>query len=399
MTDFADRWGFDSDKFWLRGERPKESVEWCEELGRWHAYDYAEVNEALSNNEAYSADSGRLFDLDEETLKYFDGDLAQMTGPEHANIRKQVSHAFSPRFIDHLESRVLELSNEYADKLVDLGRFNLLSDFVDHVAGIVFSELLGIPADDRTMFKLVDQNMDQQAQMTQVDQGDGEGYFEKLTKPLQPLREMLGRHVDERSKNPKDDLISLLSQVKKLDGGPMTRDQIINFIIGILGAGHLATPLLIGNTMLCLESFPDQAAKVRADRSLVPSLLEESMRYLTPGAASYRATVADVELGGKKIPKDQLIRVFLGAANRDPRQFPDPDTFDAARSPNAHLGFGRGAHYCVGGQMVRVETRIVFNVLMDRFPKLRVDPDIPPLFFNSPDFTGVRSGGLWVRTD
>ncbi|TLS39657.1 cytochrome P450 [Streptomyces montanus] len=399
MTDFADRWGFDSDKFWLRGERPKESVEWCEELGRWHAYDYAEVNEALSNNEAYSADSGRLFDLDEETLKYFDGDLAQMTGPEHANIRKQVSHAFSPRFIDHLESRVLELSNEYADKLVDLGRFNLLSDFVDHVAGIVFSELLGIPADDRTMFKLVDQNMDQQAQMTQVDQGDGEGYFEKLTKPLQPLREMLGRHVDERSKNPRDDLISLLSQVKKLDGGPMTRDQIINFIIGILGAGHLATPLLIGNTMLCLESFPDQAAKVKADRSLVPSLLEESMRYLTPGAASYRATVADVELGGKKIPKDQLIRVFLGAANRDPRQFPDPETFDAARSPNAHLGFGRGAHYCVGGQMVRVETRIVFNVLMDRFPKLRVDPDIPPLFFNSPDFTGVRSGGLWVRTD
>ncbi|WP_330299320.1 cytochrome P450 [Streptomyces sp. NBC_00503] len=399
MTDFADRWGFADDKFWLRGEQPKEPVEWSEELGRWHAYGYAEVNEALSNNDGYSADSGRLFNLDEETLKYFDGDLAQMTGAEHANIRKQVSHAFSPRFIEHLESRVLELANEYADQLIHLGRFNLLSDFVDHVAGIVFSELLGIPADDRTMFKLVDQNMDQQAQMTPVDQGDGEeGYFEKLTKPLEPLREMLGRHVDERTQNPKEDLISLLSQVKKLDGSLMTRDQIINFIIGILGAGHLATPLLIGNTMLCLESFPEQAEKVKADHSLIPGMLEESMRFLTPGAVSYRATIADVELGGKQIPKDSLIRVFLGAANRDPLQFPNPDEFDVTRSPNAHLGFGRGSHYCVGGQMVRVETRIVFEVLLERFPNLRIDPNIPPLFFNSPDFTGVRSGGLWVLT-
>jgi cytochrome P450 len=398
MNDFADRWGIAEDKWWMRGEQPKEPVEWSEEFQRWHVYGYAEVNEALSNNEGYSADSGRLFGLDEETLKFFDGDLAQMTGPEHANIRRQVSHAFSPRFIEHLESRVEELANEYADKLKDLGRFNLLSDFVDSVAGIVFSELLGIPAEDRTMFKLVDQNMDQQAQMTLVDQGE-EGYFEKLTKPLQPLREMLGVHIDDRTANPKDDLISLLSKVTRLDGSRMTRDQIINFIIGILGAGHLATPLLIGNTMLCLESFPEQAAKVKADRSLVPSMLEESMRFMTPGAASYRATIADVELGGKKIPKDQLIRVYLGAANRDPLQFPDPDTFDVTRSPNAHLGFGRGSHYCVGGQMVRVETRIVYNVLMDRFPKLRVDPHIPPLFFNSPDFTGVRSGGLWVLTN
>ncbi|WP_331743293.1 cytochrome P450 (plasmid) [Streptomyces sp. NBC_01136] len=399
MTDFADRWGFEADKFWLRGERPSEPVEWREELQRWEAYGYPEVNEALSNNDGYSADSAKLFNIDEEMAKYFDGDLAQMTGPEHANLRKQVSNAFSPQFMAHLESRVHALASEYADTLEKFAKFNLLSDFVDHVAGIIFSELLGIPAEDRTMFKLVDQNMDQEAQMTQVDQGTEDGYFEQLIKPLQPLREMLGAHVDAKTKDPKDDLITLLSQVKKIDGSPMTRDQIINFIIGILGAGHLATPLLVGNTMLCLESFPEQYELVKADRSLIPGMLEETMRFLTPGAASYRATLQDVELGGKQIPKDTLIRVYLGAANRDPRQFPDPDTFDITRSPNPHLGFGRGAHYCMGGQMVRVETRVVFEVLFDRFPKLRVDPNIPPLFFNSPDFTGVRSGGLYVRVD
>lgn len=391
MTDFADRWGFSPDKFWLRGEQPKELVEFDEELGAWHVYGYQEVAEAFSNADAFSADSARLFDFDEETAKYLDGDLAQMTGPEHANIRKQVSRVFNPKFMEDLESRVFELANKSIDKLAGEERFDLLGDFVDDVAGVVFSELLGIPADDRTMFRLVDQNMDQTAQMTMVDQVDGEGYFEKLTKPLQPLRDMLGEHIDERTKDPREDLISLLGQIRKLDGNLMTRDQIINFLIGILGAGHLATPLLIGNTALCLESFPDQAARVRADRSLVPRLLEESMRFLTPGNASYRATEVDVELAGKKIPKDQLLRVWIGAANRDPRQFTDPNTFDASRSPNLHLGFGHGAHYCVGGQMVRVETRIVFNVLMDRLPKLRVDPDIQPVFFNSPDFTGVRS--------
>jgi cytochrome P450 len=397
MTDFADRWGLGPDHFWLRGEQPKERVSYDPVLGRWDAYGYAEVATALSDTARFSANSGRLFDLDEETAKFFDGDLGQMTGPEHAHIRKQVSHAFSPRFLAHLEDRVLELATEYADKLAGRTRFDLLGDYADYVAGIVFSELLGIPAEDRTIFHLVDQNMDQQAPMTQVDQGDDDGYFAKLTEPLQPLVDALGFHVDQRTAEPRDDLLSLLSRVEKLDGSLMTRQQVINFVIGILGAGHLATPLLIGNTMLCLESFPDQAQRVRADRSLVPSLLDEVMRFLTPASASYRATCADVELGGVQIAEDQLVRLWLGAANRDPAQFPNPDTFDAGRSPNAHLGLGRGAHYCVGGQMVRVETRIVFNVLLDRFPTLRIDPETAPVFYDSPDFTGVKS--VTVRTD
>ncbi|RAG85064.1 cytochrome P450 [Streptacidiphilus pinicola] len=398
-TDFADRWGFPEDKFWLRGERPKEPVEWSEELKRWEVYGYDEVNEALSNNDSYTADSAKLFNIDEETAKYFDGDLAQMSGPEHTNIRKQVSHAFSPTFIDHLQLRARELAEQYATELKDMRKFNLLSDFVDHVAGIVFSELLGIPADDRRMFRVVDQNMDQQAAMTTVNEGTENDYFEALTKPLQPLREMLGKHVDAKLADPKEDLISLLCQVEKLDGNQMTRDQIINFIIGILGAGHLATPLLTANTLLCLESFPAEFDKIKADHSLIPGMLEESMRFLTPGAVSYRATLTEVDLGGHRIPADSLLRVYLGAANRDPNQFPNPDVYDVTRKPNAHLGFGRGAHYCVGSQMVRVETRVVFEVLLERFPKLRVDPDITPLFFNSPDFTGVRSGGMWVRVD
>lgn len=395
MLDFADRWGFGPDKFWLRGERPKEVIEFDEELGVWHLYGHPEASDVLANTEAYTPDGTKLFEVDEETASYFDGDLAQMNGPGHLHLRKQVIRVFNPKFMDDLEVRILKLADELIDRLGVRDRFDLLKDFVDDLAGIVFSELLGIPADDRTMFRLVDTNMDQPAMMT-TSEGEGEEYFQKLTVPLQPLRDMLGVHVDERAKYPREDLISLLTQVRKIDGSPMTRNQIINFIIGILGAGHLATPLLIGNTMLCLDSFPDEAQRVRADRSLVPTLLDETMRFLSPGNATYRATLMETEVAGKTIPKDQMIRVELGSANRDPRAFTNPDIFDASRTPNPHLGFGRGAHYCIGAQMIRVETRIVFDVLMDRFPVLRVDPDLSPTFFQSPDFTGVKS--VPVRT-
>jgi cytochrome P450 len=395
MQDFADRWGFSPDKFWLRGEQKKEDVEYDEGLAVWQVYGHEVASEVLADTENFTPDGTKLFEVDEETAKYFDGDLAQMNGPEHVHLRKQVLRVFNPKFMDHLETRIVDLADELIDRLAGRDRFDLLRDFVDDLAGIVFSELLGIPADDRTMFRLVDVNMDQEAMMT-TREGEGEEYFQKLTVPLQPLREMLGGHVDERAKRPQEDLISLLCEVRKIDGSPMTRDQIINFVIGILGAGHLATPLLIGNTMLCLDSFQDQAALVRADRSLVPTLLDETMRFLTPGSATYRATLADVEVAGKKIPKNQMLRVQLGAANRDPRVFTDPNGFDASRNPNVHLGFGRGAHYCIGAQMIRVETRIVFDILMDRFPVLRVDPDIQPVFFGSPDFTGVKS--VSVRT-
>jgi cytochrome P450 len=396
MTDFADRWGFSTDKFWLRGEQPAEQVEFDENLGLWHVYGYPEVAEVLNDSAAFSTDSGRLFEVDEETAKYFEGDLAQMTGAEHAHMRKQVSRAFSPRAMDDLESRIFKLASELLDGLAGRDRFDLLADFVDDLSGTLFSELLGTPVAERGIFNLVDQTMDNEAQMTTVDQGDGANYFADLVSPLRPLRDFLGAHIDERRKQPREDLLSLMVQFRKLDGTAMSQDEVINFAISVLGAGHLTSPILIGNTTLCLESHPDQAERVRADRTLVPTLLEESMRFLTPGNASYRATSIDVEVGGKKIPKDKLVMLWFGTANRDPRQFADPNTFDASRHPNPHLGFGRGAHYCVGAQMARVETRIVFNILMDRFPTLRVDPDIPPVFFGSPDFTGVRS--VSVRT-
>lgn len=391
MPDFADRWGFDQDKFWLRGERKKDAIEFDEDLGAWHVYDYREAAQILMDSEAFTPNGTKLFEVDDETRIYFEGDLAQMEGPEHLHLRKQVIRVFNPKFMDNLEAKIHSLADEHIARLAGRDQFDLLGDFIDDLAGTVFTELLGIPSGQRMVFDLVNQDMNHEIQMTGADKEEGAAYFEKVTKPLQPLRDMLSEQIDEHRENPRDDLITLLTEVTKIDGSRMTQDQIINFIIGIIGAGHLATPLLIGNTMLCLDSFPEQEKRVRADRSLVPAMIDETMRFLTPGNATYRVSNMAAEVGGFKIPKDQLLRVELGSANRDPRQFANPDTYDVTRNPNPHLGFGHGAHYCLGQQMIRVETRIVFDLLMDRFPVLRVAPDAQPAFFRSPDFTGVNS--------
>jgi len=395
MTDFASRWGFGPDLFWLHGEQPKEVVTFAEELGCWVVYGYPEVVEVLEREQEFSTDSSKLFNLDEEMAQAIYGDLTQMTGAEHRHLRAQVASAFDANAMENLRARIHQLAVELLGRLDGRERFDLLGDFVDDLSGIVFTELLGIPAQDRSFFALVNQSMDAEAQLTVGDAGADEDYFANLTAPLQPLRDMLGAHIDERRERPREDLLSLMAGVRLLDGELMSRNQIINFVIGILGAGHLATPLLIGNTVLCLDSFPDQAARVRGDRSLVPTLLDETMRFLTPANATFRATTTDVDLAGFSIPRDQLVRLTFPTANRDPRQFTDPDTFDAGRNPNPHLGFGHGNHFCLGRQMIRVETGIVFNLLLDRFDRIAVDPDVAPAFFASPDFTGVKS--LTVR--
>jgi cytochrome P450 len=383
MTDFADRWGISTDRFWLHGKRPAEPVEYDEKLGRWNVYGYPELVEILNDPDGYSPNATRLFDLDAEAAKYVEGDLAQMTGHEHTHARKQVSRWFTPKAMADLEARVQKVANGLLNNLAGRERFDLLNDFVEEIAAIVFSELLGTPVEQREMLRVKDATMDFEG-----EQGD-EGYFEGLVAPLAPLRDFLGEAIDAKVRKPTDDLLGLMTQFRKLNGSPMSRDEIINFAISILGAGRLATPMLLGNALLCLESYPDQAALVRADPSLVPSMLEETMRFLSPGNLSSRATNYDVELAGVKIPKDQLVMLWFGPANRDPRQFANPDTFDVTRNPNPHLGFGRGTYYCIGAHLVRLETRVQFDLVMEHFPNLRVDPDIPPVFFGSPEFTGT----------
>jgi hypothetical protein len=220
--------------------------------------------------------------------------------------------------------------------------------------------------------------------------------FETLMAKWRPMLDYLHDHAVERRRHPREDLLSRLVQAE-VDGERLTDKQVVNFANVLLFAGHISTTMLLGNTVLCLDSFPAQQDRVRADRSLVPTALEESLRFLTPFAETMRVTTADVTLGGQHIPGNSMIQLWLAAANRDPRVFARPHEFDAGRDPNPHTGFGRGIHFCLGAPLARLEGRIVLNLLLDRFRALRTDAGNRPEFVSSPDFTGVRTLPLLTK--
>jgi cytochrome P450 len=220
--------------------------------------------------------------------------------------------------------------------------------------------------------------------------------MEKALAETQHFVDYLGEHAAERRRAPREDLLSKLVQAE-VDGERLADAEVVNFAMILLIAGHITTTMLLGNTVLCLDSNPEQAARVRADRSLVPSAIEESLRFFSPFAALGRVTTSEAELGGRTIPADELIMVWIAAANRDPRQFTDPGTFDLDRDPNPHVGFGRGIHFCIGAPLARLEGRVALNILLDRYPALRTDPQTPPEFIPSPNMTGVRKLPLDLR--
>ncbi|QKW35618.1 cytochrome P450 [Actinomadura sp. NAK00032] len=396
MTSLAERWGIHPDQFWLYGRPIEEPVRFDEEMDAWHVHGHAEVLEALANPAAFSSETIKLVPMGAGE-SYTEGDLLQTDPPDHGALRRLAARAFTPKVVADLEPRIDALARELLDTVADEDGFDLMSALAYPLPVTVVTELLGIPAADRHLFERWMTGMvEEMGDLSLADSAeDQEATFGAAMDHMRLMLDYLREHTAECRRAPRDDLLGGLIGAE-LNGRRLTDNHIVNFAKMLLIAGYLSTTMLIGNTVLCLDHFPDQMARVRADRSLVPGLVEESLRYLSPVAATYRATAAETELGGRRLGPGKMVLVWFGAANRDARVFPDPMAFDPARSPNPQLGFGRGVHFCLGAALARMEGRIALNRLFDRFPVLRTDPDKPPAFMLAPDTTGVTS--LPVRT-
>ncbi|MGH8933938.1 MAG: cytochrome P450 [Egibacteraceae bacterium] len=397
MTILADQWGIHPQQFWLRRRRAGQPVEPDEEQGLWNVYGYAETVQVLGDPATFSSDVDRLFPVAQpESLK--EGDLTQIDPPEHRKLRKLVSHAFTPKVVADLEPRIAALTHELLDAVAGRSQLELVADFAYPLPVTVIAELLGVPSSDQHLFRQwVDQIIAGQSQFVDLASGEeqGQDLSGQVEQALRPMLDYFREHAAERRRRPREDLLTKLVQAE-VDGERLTDNQVVNFANLLLTAGHITTTMLLGNTVLCLDAHPDQAARVRADRALVPTAIEESLRFFTPFALNARATTAEVDLGGHRVPADRLLMIWLGAANRDERQFTHPDVFDPTRDPNPHLGFGRGIHFCLGAPLARLEGRVALNILLDRFPVLRTDPDDPPAFIPSSHMTGVST--LPLRT-
>ncbi|MFF7791518.1 cytochrome P450 [Streptomyces sp. NPDC007991] len=389
----ADTWGIHEAQFWLRDQAPEAPVRYDAQAGIWCVYGYKEVQHVLANPATFSSNTQRVIpkDMLEGQEDFSEGNLIQMDALEHKKLRGLISHAFTPKVVADMEPRIAELTNELLDEVADGNRMELVNDLAYPLPVIVIAELLGVPASDRHRFReWGDALMESTQEFSFADRSEEQRQrLQDAMMKVRKLSDYLREHVEDRRRNPCEDLITKLIQAE-VDGEHLTDNEVVNFSNVLLIAGHITTTMLLGNSILCLDTHPEWFARVREDRSMIPAAIEEALRYYSPFAGTARATTTEVELGGERIPADSLVVTFLGVANRDPKVFTDPHTFDPMRDPNPHMAFGRGAHFCIGAPLARLEGRVALNILLDRFPNLRSDPDSPPVFLPSLSMTGVK---------
>ncbi|MFF9900986.1 cytochrome P450 [Streptomyces longispororuber] len=387
----VDEWDVHPKHLWLHGRHPGKIVDYDEALKMWNVYGYPEAVEILTQPSVFSNNCGRL-DVGELPEDICAGDFSQMDPPEHRTVRGLVEFAFTPKLVADLETRVEALVHEMLDDQAGKDGFDLVADLATPLPLTVICELLGVPREDRARIhhwsqKMVDDSGDfESPEAAQEDVHALQRAFDLLRE----MREYWTGLAEVRRREPSEDLLSHLVHAQ-VEGERLSGIEVFNIANRLVINGHHSTSMLLSNTMLILDAFPDQAARVRADRSLVPTTVEESLRYISPISAVGKATNADAVVAGTRIPKDQIVMVWTGAANRDERVFADPHTFDPARTPNPHLGFGRGVHFCVGRRLGRMVARTAVNVLLDRCPALRTDPDRPPSFIQIADAGGMDS--------
>jgi len=182
--------------------------------------------------------------------------------------------------------------------------------------------------------------------------------------------------IQQRSREPQNDLISALLDAQ-IDGQHLNQRELLGFCILLLVAGNETTTNLIGNALLCFDEHPEVMEELRAEPALVPGAIEEVLRYRSPVQYMYRRAVADVTIGDHEMRAGQMVLAWIGSANRDEAQFPDPDYFDIRRTPNRHIAFGHGIHFCLGAPLARLEAKIALTMLLERFHEIKRVPGVP----------------------
>jgi pimeloyl-[acyl-carrier protein] synthase len=293
-----------------------------------------------------------------------------MDAPDHTRVRGLVNKAFTPRRVAALRPRIEAIVAAQLDEVEGGGAFDLIDQLAAPLPAIVIAELLGVPAADHRRFKEWSSTL--VSAIGVADPVDGRERFEGA---LAQLLEYLRGIIAERRKAPQDDLISAMLEAQE-ERDALSDIELLATSNLLLLAGHETTTNLIGNGTLALLRNPDQFARVRDDRSLLRSAIEELLRYDSPVQATARVPGQDVELGDATLPARSLVFTAIGAANRDPDVFADPDRLDVARTDNHHLSFGFGAHFCLGAPLARLEGEVAFDALLDRFPKLELASDV-----------------------
>jgi cytochrome P450 len=353
----------------LRSEDP---VHWDPFLHAWVVTRYADVVTVFQRflaNRTPTPEQLRAMGLEKLTplARVMVRQMLFLDQPNHGRVRGLASKAFTPRRVEALRSHIKDITASLLDKVQDNGHMDVIADLAYPLPAIVTAEMLGVPTSDW-----------QQLTAWSADFAQVLGNFqhtpESAPRVIKSLEEMVvyfRAAVQEVARKPREGLISALLTAE-IEGDRLSEEEVIaNTIVTMVG-GQETTTNLIGNGMLSLLRHRDQLEKLREDLSLIPSAVEELLRYESPSQHTARLAPEDVELGGKHIRKRQAVIAVMGAANRDPERFPEPDRLDICRQENRHVAFAWGAHFCFGAPLARIEGQTAFEAILRRMPGVQL---------------------------
>ncbi|WP_369172893.1 cytochrome P450 [Streptomyces sp. R28] len=356
---------------WFARCRAEAPVFWDESRQAWQVFRYEDYLTVSTNPQLFSSDFSPVFPVPEElALLMGPGTFGGIDPPRHGPLRKLVSQAFTPRRIARLEGRIEEISRELLGNLRDRDRLDVVSDMAYPLPVIVIAELLGIPAEDRDLFReWVDVILNNEG-LEYPNLPDD--FAETMGPAIKEWSDYLYAQIAKKRAEPADDLMSGLIEAEA-EGQRLTDEQIVNIVALLLTAGHISSATLLGNLFLVLDEHPQAQEELRADRSLIPGAIEETLRYRSPFNNIFRLLKEDTEILGHPMKAHQMVIAWSASANRDGSHFPEPDRFDLRRSANKHMAFGHGIHHCLGAFLARQEAKVFLDLVLDEFTGYRLD--------------------------
>jgi cytochrome P450 len=294
--------------------------------------------------------------------------------PDHTRLRGLASKAFTPRVVEALRPRIQQIVDDLLERVAPQGGMDLIEEFAYPLPVIVICEMLGVPVEDHERFK--GWSLDLARGLDSVMLGPDSEVAQRSGQARHALAEYFRELIAERRAAPRGDLLSALIAAEEA-GDRLSENELLATCILLLVAGHETTVNLIGNGTMALLRHPDQLQRLRENPGLIGSAVEELLRYDGPVQRTARTPTADVVIGGRTIARGEIVMPFIGAADRDPGQFPDPDRLDVARTDNRHIAFGWGIHFCLGAPLARVEGQIAIGTLVRKLPKLALATERP----------------------
>lgn len=306
-----------------------------------------------------------------------------MDPPNHARIRALAAAAFTPARVEKLRTHIQEITEGFIDAVAPRGRMDVIADLADLLPATVTAELMGIPVVDRDRLKALSRSFSEMLGNFQHNPGRAAAMLRTVDELTSYFRE----RIREQQTEPREGVVRALLTAE-IDGDRLSLDEVIANCIITLTGGLETTTNLIGNGLFTLLENPGGFARLASDPSLLPSAIEEFLRFESPIQQTARLAPDDLELGGKTIHKSDAVISVIGAANRDPARFPDPDRLDLGRADNRHLAFGWGGHFCFGAPLARLEAQIVFRTILRRLRNITL-ASFPPRWQSNTTFRGL----------